>query len=170
MFPLIILDLFLFQIFTFPAYSICTLWEITLYLYTHCLMLFSIFLCRNSFCLQNNWEIEQNYYFWCVANTVTGTWKGLIIRVASTLKRYVRHVPIMCTEFRVPTGIECLDSLNQKSYLPSSVWGASGWGVVLGLGRGPRGLFVVVAVVGAEGRKSRINIVPMASITLNRMI
>ena len=42
--------------------------------------------------------------------------------------------------------------------------------MVLGLGRGPRGLLVVVVVVGAEGRKSRINIVLMASITLNRMI
>ena len=41
--------------------------------------------------------------------------------------------------------------------------------MVLGLGRGLRGLLVVV-VVGAEGRKSRINIVLMASITLNRMI
>lgn len=44
------------------------------------------------------------------------------------------------------------------------------------MGRGFRfgtwttGSLVVVAVVGAEGRKSRINIVPMASITLNRMI
>lgn len=52
-----------------------------------------------------------------VANTVTGMWKGLIIRVAFTLKRYVRHVLIMCTEFRVPTGIECLDSLSQKSHI-----------------------------------------------------
>lgn len=40
--------------------------------------------------------------------------------------------------------------------------------MVLGLGRGTRGLFV--AVVGAEGRKSRINIVLMAPLTLNRMI
>lgn len=39
--------------------------------------------------------------------------------------------------------------------------------VFLGLGRGRRGLFVVV---GAEGRKISINIVLMATETLNRMI
>lgn len=43
--------------------------------------------------------------------------------------------------------------------------------MVLSLGRGRRGLFVVVVVVvGAEGRKLRVNIVLMPPLTLNRKI